>query len=194
MNCAECNDKECYQGKDCTKIKQEVIASYQDKQDRKLLEVSTEIEGRYYMKLCRLEELIEFSKKMGYKKLGVVFCIGLSQEAKILTTLLKKKFKVFSVCCKVCGIDKKIFNLKQINEKRYETICDPIGQAKILNKRKTDLNIILGLCMGHDILFSKHSQAPVTTLVVKDRVLAHNSIGAIYSRYYHNKLNKIYEE
>lgn len=194
MDCTNCENKECYQGKDCTKIKQKIIASYQDKKDRRLLRVSTEIEGRYYMKLCRLEELIEFSKMMGYKKLGVVFCIGLSEEAKILTVLLKKKFKVFSVCCKVCGIDKKIFSLKQIDEKRYEAICNPIGQAEILNKKKTDLNIILGLCMGHDILFSKHSQAPVTTLVVKDRVLSHNPIGAIYSRYYHNKLNKIYGE
>ena len=194
MDCSNCENKECYQGKDCTNIKQEVVTSYKDKQNRKILKVSTEIEGRYYMKLTRSEELIEFSKRMGYKRLGVVFCIGLSQEAKTLTTLLKKKFKVFSVCCKVCGIDKKMFNLKQIDDKRYEAICDPIGQAKILNRKKTDLNIILGLCMGHDILFSKHSQAPVTTLVVKDRVLAHNPIGAIYSRYYHNKLNKIYGE
>lgn len=31
---------------------------------------------------------------------------------------------------------------------------------------------------------TKHSQAPVTTLVVKDRVLAHNPAGALYSAYY----------
>ena len=32
--------------------------------------------------------------------------------------------------------------------------------------------------MGHDILFTKHSKAPVTTLAVKDRVLTHNPLGA----------------
>ena len=59
-----------------------------------------------------------------------------------------------------------------------------MGQALVLNKEKTDLNVILGLCIGHDILFTQHSQAPVTTLAVKDRVLAHNPLGAIYSNYY----------
>jgi len=66
-------------------------------------------------------------------------------------------------------------------------MCDPIGQAIILNDNKTDLNIICGLCMGHDILFSKYSKALVTTFIVKDRVLAHNPIGAL-NKYYRNKL------
>ena len=39
-----------------------------------------------------------------------------------------------------------------------------------LNKEETDLNILVGLCVGHDSLFYKYSKAPVTTLVVKDRV------------------------
>ncbi len=42
--------------------------------------------------------------------------------------------------------------------------------------------------MGHDILFSKYSKAPVTTFIVKDRVLAHNPVGAL-NKYYRNKLN-----
>jgi len=68
-------------------------------------------------------------------------------------------------------------------------MCNPIGQATFLNQKKTDLNIIIGLCIGHDILFSNHSKAPVTTLAVKDRVLAHNPLGAIYSHYYLNKIS-----
>ncbi len=63
-------------------------------------------------------------------------------------------------------------------------MCNPIGQAAILNAEETELNIIIGLCIGHDILFTEHSDAPVTTLAVKDRVLAHNPLGAVYSRYY----------
>ncbi len=70
-------------------------------------------------------------------------------------------------------------------------MCNPIGQALVLNKEKTDLNIILGLCIGHDILFTQHSAAPVTTLAVKDRVLAHNPLGALYSGYYLKKLREV---
>jgi len=48
-----------------------------------------------------------------------------------------------------------------------EPMCNPIGQAMALNKSQTDLNIILGLCVGHDTLFIKYSQAPVTVLGCK---------------------------
>jgi len=59
-------------------------------------------------------------------------------------------------------------------------MCNPITQAEFLNKEKTDLNIVIGLCVGHDSLFMKYSEAPVTVLAVKDRVLAHNPLGAVY--------------
>ncbi|WP_274596750.1 DUF1847 domain-containing protein [Desulfurobacterium thermolithotrophum] len=52
------------------------------------------------------------------------------------------------------------------------------------------MNVIVGLCIGHDMLFQMHSRAPVTTLIVKDRVLAHNPVGALYSNYYKRKLIK----
>jgi uncharacterized metal-binding protein len=187
MNCAECNDKECYQGKDCTNIKVEVIHKYQEP-DLKIAKTGAYLESHYYMKLTRLEELREFAKKMGYDRLGIAFCIGLSDESRILTEILRKDFKVTSVCCKACGIEKERFNLEKINAKRQEAMCNPIGQAMIFNKEKTDLNIIVGLCIGHDILFTKHSEAPVTTLIVKDRVLGHNPVAALYSGYYRKKL------
>jgi uncharacterized metal-binding protein len=44
------------------------------------------------------------------------------------------------------------------------------------------------LCIGHDILFQKYSKAPTTTFIVKDRVLSHNTAGAIYTKYYLKKL------
>jgi uncharacterized metal-binding protein len=187
MNCAECDDKECYQGKDCIGIKAEVIYNYQEP-DLKIARTSAFIESHYYMKLTRIEELREFAKRTGYAHLGIAFCIGLADEAKILAKILRKGFKVTSVCCKVCGIEKKRFNLKKINAKRQEAMCNPIGQAMILNREKTDLNIIVGLCIGHDILFTKHSEAPVTTLIVKDRVLGHNPVAALYSGYYRKRL------
>jgi uncharacterized metal-binding protein len=71
-------------------------------------------------------------------------------------------------------------------------MCNPIGQALLLNNENTDLNIILGLCVGHDSLFIKYSNAPVTVFAVKDRVLAHNPLGALYlaDSYYKDRLFK----
>ncbi len=187
MKCAKCKKKDCYSGgKDCTGKSDEFKSSYAG-QDKKVHSVSAEMEAEHYMKYTRLEEIIEFSKKMSYKRLGIAFCIGLEKEAEILSSILERDFDVESVCCKVCGVDKKELGLPKIKErdpKRRETMCNPIAQAKLLNEAETELNILLGLCVGHDILFSKHSKAPLTTFAVKDRVLGHNPLAAVYSRYY----------
>ena len=189
MECAKCDVKNCYQGEDCTTIRNETIQTYsKDSDTLKMAKVSSELEGNYYMKMTRLEELIAFSRHMGFKRIGVAFCIGLSEEVKMLHRILARHFEVSSVCCKVCGIEKERFDLTKIKEDRVEAMCNPLGQAAVLNETGTDLNIIFGLCIGHDIIFTRHSQAPVTTLVVKDRVLAHNPIGAVYSGYYRRNI------
>ena len=192
MNCAGCKEKACYKGKDCTGIAEDAKEAYKDDAEvLKSLSVSARIESRYYMKKKRIEELILYAKWMGYKKLGVAFCIGLEKEAEVICDILSQHFDVSSVCCKVCGIDKSDFELERLHkDAEVEAMCNPIGQAIILNNEKTDLNIILGLCIGHDTLFTKYSEAPVTTLAVKDRVLAHNPLGAIYSGYQRKKLKK----
>jgi len=59
-------------------------------------------------------------------------------------------------------------------------MCNPIAQAQLLNKAGTQLNIVLGLCVGHDSMFYKYSDAMVTTLVAKDRVTGHSPAAAIY--------------
>jgi uncharacterized metal-binding protein len=63
-------------------------------------------------------------------------------------------------------------------------------QAEVLNREKTDLNVMVGLCLGHDILFINNSKADVTPMVVKDRVTGHNPIAALYTSqtYYKQKL------
>ena len=194
MRCAACKDKTCATGKDCTEITDVVKTKYaRDSDVLSSLKVATQIESRYYLQKTRVEELILYAQGMGYQKLGVAFCIGLAQEAGTLCKILDRDFEVSSVCCKLCGIDKAYFGLERLHagateEPRSEAMCNPIGQALILNKERTDLNIILGLCIGHDTLFTTYSEAPVTTLAVKDRVLAHNPLGALYSGYYLSKL------
>jgi uncharacterized metal-binding protein len=154
------------------------------------------VEAEGYCKKTRIEEIIDFAHKCGYQKLGVAFCMGLSGEAEILFSVLKHNgFKVASVICKNGNIPKEFLGLaenEKINPGTFETMCNPIGQAELLNEEKTELNIILGLCVGHDALFTKYSKAPVTTFAVKDRVLGHNPMAALYMAdgYYRKKLFK----
>ncbi len=133
----------------------------------------------------RVQEICEFAKKMGFKKLGIVFCVGMMQEAATLNQILANQgFEVVSVMCKVGRVPKEKIGIKdeekiQIGE--FEPMCNSIAQAKILNEEKTELNILLGLCVGHDSLFFKYADAYTTVLVAKDRVLGHNPIAALYT-------------
>ncbi|MCX7771620.1 MAG: DUF1847 domain-containing protein [Clostridia bacterium] len=151
------------------------------------------IEGTYYGKLTRVEEIIAFAKKIGAKRIGIATCIGLMNEAKIFAKILKAKgLEGYSVICKVGSIDKTEVGVEdelKIQKGCHESLCNPILQAKLLNKEKTDLNVIVGLCVGHDSLFIKYSKAPVTTLITKDRVLGHNPAAALYtSGFYYKRL------
>jgi len=132
----------------------------------------------------RIQEIWEFATKMGYKRLGLAFCVGLRAEAKVTESLLKKKgFEVASVACKVGCVPKEEFGLKEeqkIAPGSFESVCNPALQALILNEVETELNILLGLCVGHDTIFLEFSEAPCTVLAVKDRVLAHNPLAAVY--------------
>jgi uncharacterized metal-binding protein len=183
MKCAYCDDKQCTAGRDCTGESERIAGLYRG-EILNLAGRASYIEATHYMKEPRIKEVIEFAKAMRYKKIGLAFCVGLSREAEVLHSVFEKHFEVYSVCCKVCGIPKKRFNFKPVSGDSEETMCNPAGQAEVLNDKGTDLNLIVGLCIGHDIVFTKLSNAPVSTLVVKDRVLAHNPCGAIYSRYY----------
>jgi len=191
MHCATCNDKQCYrEGKDCTGKRAEIAERYREEQNRKIMAASAEVEAEGYANLTRVQELVLFAQKMGYTRLGIAFCVGCADEARALSEILDPRFALASVCCKVCGIDKRDFGLKTIRGNVRETVCNPIGQAQVLNDAGTELNIIIGLCLGHDIVFTRHSHAPVTTLVVKDRVLANNPAAVFYSPYWRYKLKK----
>ncbi|MBS7604677.1 DUF1847 domain-containing protein [Candidatus Bathyarchaeota archaeon] len=172
---------------------------YNDERVKKLYLVSSIIEKKAYEVVRgtlmpvypRIREIIEFCKMIDAKKLGVAFCTGLHDEAARVTTVLEESgFTVLSVRCKCGAIDKTDLSIpreyKIRDPNKYEAACNPIAQAQILNEAGTDLNIIVGLCVGHDILFTMHSKAPVTTLIVKDRLLGHNPLIALYSNYHKN--------
>jgi len=191
LHCAQCESKKCSDGEDCFSQALNHKQLYQDDPIAELHKAASTIEAHHYGKETRLGEIILFGKKLAYQRIGLAFCIGLSEEARIIDEILSKDFEVVSVCCKVCGIDKKNFDLPQISLEKHETMCNPAGQAQLLNEEKTQLNVICGLCVGHDAIFAKVSDAPVTTLIAKDRLLAHNPAGAIYSRYVRRHFKEI---
>lgn len=183
VRCSLCKKHECkHDQKDCFDSAKTHIAMY-DERLQHLHRAATAIEARHYCQAPRLQEIMLFAKEAGFKKLGMAFCIGLAEEARVIDGILAKEFDITSVCCKLSAIDKRTFGLEQINPDSEEVMCNPAGQADILNRAGTELNIICGLCVGHDAIFSLKSEAPVTTLIAKDRVLAHNPVGAVYNQY-----------
>ncbi|MDH4239783.1 MAG: DUF1847 domain-containing protein, partial [Phycisphaerae bacterium] len=107
--CAECETKDCRQGKDCF-AKSNIHRQLYEESIAKLHKAGSAIEARYYCEKTRLSEIILFAKELDCQKIGLAFCIGLSEEAKIIDEILSKHFEVVSVCCKVCGINKKDFD------------------------------------------------------------------------------------
>ena len=164
----------------------EVMEIYKkDEEILRIAKTAAEIEGTFYGRKTRVEEIIEFIKRMDYKKIGIATCVGLIQEARLFTKILDKyKINYYVVGCKVGAVDKTEIGVpEELKLNRgcgHESMCNPIMQAKILNKEGTDFNIIIGLCVGHDTLFTMYAKAPTTTLIAKDRVLAHNPVGALY--------------
>jgi len=190
--CAHCDQKECLGGKDCFGLRDEHRSIYE--KDEKLLKMtraSAATEAWRYLEASRLEELVHFAHGMGFNHLGLAFCFGLPEEARTLADILERNgFKVSSVICKACGVPKDDLGLTRILPPSVpEAMCNPVGQAELLNKAKTELNVILGLCIGHDALFTMHSRVPVTTFATKDRALGHNPMSALYNTY--NKIRHL---
>ncbi|MCC8194990.1 MAG: DUF1847 domain-containing protein [Deltaproteobacteria bacterium] len=132
----------------------------------------------------RIMELVDFARRMRYGKLGLIFCMGLRKEAAITEKILATNgFDVVSAVCKVGCLPKSELGLtgeEQLRPSGHETMCNPVMQAAITNRAGVDLNILLGLCVGHDSLVLAHLEAPATVLAVKDRLMGHNPLAALY--------------
>lgn len=202
MKCATCKAQQCVleEGKDfktCPTGKKEILnqalEELHKEENLHFYQTSARIEKQGYGHWTRVRETMEFAKAMGYKKLGIAFCGGFMKEAEILHEIIESHgMESYSVMCKTGRKDKREAGLTEEDKihSGFEPMCNPIAQALFLNEAETEFNLILGLCVGHDSLFSKYSKAMVTTVVVKDRVLAHNPVGALYTYqgYYRGKL------
>lgn len=130
---------------------------------------------REMLSWTRVDEIMEYAKVRGMKRLGIATCGELMPESRSLSDILENNgFDVISVIC-LCGE----MNPQDVGLSGNK-ICNPIMQAEVLNREKTELNLMVGLCLGHDILFLRHCEAETTPLVVKDRALGHNPVAALY--------------
>lgn len=197
LSCMFCHRKACETGKPeeypgfCLttnapgKLLAETLEIYRTSGlDRNIAIAAAEVEGEFYGRACRAEEIVRFAKKIGAKKIGIASCVGLLSEAQTFCKILEVNgLQYFGAACKMGAVDKTEIGLceeQKIHEGEYEPICNPILQAKMLNEEGTDLNVVVGLCVGHDSLFYKYSEAPVTTFITKDRVMGHNPAAAVY--------------
>ena len=171
-------------------------------EDARIARVAARVEGLCYQRTeggavharwTRVEDTVAFARLMGWKRIGIATCIGLLEETRRLEQILRAQaLDPVSVCCKVGSVDKEklgVADSEKVRPGTFEPACNPVAQARILNDVGTDLNVIVGLCVGHDILFTRHSRAPVTTLVVKDRVTGHNPVAVLYGQpFYYRRL------
>ncbi len=205
-NCALCGTKACAAEPDTKtppafcpmpaegELLAEVEQAYLTREDlRRLALESARTEAAGYCRSTRVEEIMDFARRMGFHRLGIAHCAGLRQEAKAARDIFAAgEFEVYTVCCKAGSIDKEKIGIRdeeKVRPGQYEAMCSPVGQAALLAKAGTELNVVIGLCVGHDSLFFMHSKAPATVLVAKDRVLGHNPVAALYTSHsYYQRL------
>ena len=175
-----------------SKVLEEAMACYEETENHDVMAAVAEVEYEHYCKYTRVEEIIAFAEKIKAKKIGIATCVGLLKESRILAGILRSYgFEVYGVACKAGCIPKTSVGIPEECCEIGIHMCNPILQAKLLNKEKTDLNVVMGLCVGHDSLFYKYSEALTTTGVTKDRVLGHNPAAALYTaNTYYKKLKK----
>ena len=207
FTCSECGPLNCYrhektypefcltEAADPQEVQSVTEHLRGDNLDARMARAAAEIEGYYYGKATRVEEIVLFARRIGAKRIGVATCRGLIQEARTFVKVLRAKgLEAYTVVCKVGSVDKSEIGVPEdarLGKDCHEAMCNPILQAKVLNAHKTELNVLVGLCVGHDSLFIKYSEAPVTTLITKDRVLGHNPAVALYASHsYYKRLLK----
>ena len=192
LSCADCGSKGCTNSTGnyppfCTTGQleagelEEALALAGQPENLRILQTAAVVEYEGYCRLTRVEETVDFARRMGYHRIGIATCAGLLRESHALARILRANgFEVCSIACKAGMADKALLGVPEACKAVGINMCNPILQARHLNRLGTELNIAVGLCVGHDSMFYKYSHAPVTTLVAKDRVTGHNPAAVLY--------------
>lgn len=203
FSCYLCATKECQPGyrkgipSFCMATKfhdvlEETKKTYALPEESRIYRASAAVTTKGIGKWTRVQEAIEFAKELQIKKVGLASCMALIEEMAMVGELFAGAgFTVVSAGCKVGQVQPEDRGFPELKGFK-STTCNPIAQAEILNREGTELNYTLGLCLGHDILFNRHSKAPASTLIVKDRVTGQNPVQALYASQHRRTLWKLY--
>jgi uncharacterized metal-binding protein len=181
MDCTNCSAKSCRESESCGNEKFErkaIVSDYHKSGNQKILQAAASlVDNGKARSLSRLQEIIVFIKTMDYKKVGMAYCYGMEKDAKLVKKMFKAaEIRLHTVSCTVGAVNQNAINVNSCTEK---VSCNPLGQAEQLNGEEVDFVIIMGICLGHDILLQRNLKADFTTFVVKDRVFLHAPIKAL---------------
>jgi uncharacterized metal-binding protein len=129
--------------------------------------------GRGSSRWPRIEHIREFCVQAGINKVGLACCSGFLKEANFVKSYFEqKKIESFIVCCKIGAL--KLEDIDVYRNIGYDYyLCNSVAQAQILNDHNVEMNVLLGLCAPHDMLFSWCANAPSTTLFTKEHISDH---------------------
>jgi uncharacterized metal-binding protein len=143
--------------------------------DKQSLEIMRTAEDALERGVDRIMEIKNFARKAGIKRIGIAHCVSVPKEADVVKNFLADEFEVYCIDCK-CG---RITKQEMLGVEGSGIMCNPAGQAEYLKENNTEINISMGLCVGHDMVFNQKSASPVSVLVVKDRANKHNPMESI---------------
>ena len=175
MDCTRCAAKSCRKGSACSSTFfdiEKVIEEYHTDDVQRIVNSSARlVDNGKAGQLSRMEEIIEFAKSMRYKKIGLAYCYGMEvQAAGVANYIRNSGLELSAVSCTVGALPQDVVNEES---EICNVSCNPLGQAKQLNNERIDMSLAMGLCLN------KYINTPVTTLVVKDRVYAHNPLAIL---------------
>jgi len=170
VHCAECGAYICRGGNreaapdDCPMKGEfpEFENLYPQGQTRDFLVQSALVEAEGYCRWTRVREVVEFSNRMGFRRLGLPHCSDMSPISERVAKALSE-----------AGLE-PVLPLES-------SPCDPLAQAGFFAEAETEMNVLSGMCVGHETLFIQASSAPVVGLVARDTRLKHNPAAGIYT-------------
>jgi len=179
MDCTRCSTKGCRVSEPCNDRSSEYLNEYHTEEAAATIKAASELvdNGRAGT-LNRLEEIIEYAREKGYRTLGIAYCYGMEKEAGLLRNYLQRTggFRTVMVSCTVDGVKECQVDPSKCDQ---SVSCNPLGQANAINHSDAEFTIMMGLCLGHDILFQKKLRTDFTTWLVKDRVTKHRPLDAL---------------
>lgn len=178
MDCTKCTTKGCRDSQPCFDRREEYLHKYAVEDNQMVVRSASElVDNGRAGSLNRLEEIIEYAKSRNYRTLGVAYCYGLEKEAKLLQIHLSTAgFQTAMISCTVDGVTESDINPIKTSQ---AVSCNPMGQANVLNDSGAEFTILMGLCLGHDIMIQKQLNMDFTTWLVKDRVSLHRPLNGL---------------